>query len=463
MKHRNLIVTAFVFATIVLGGAPASAQGNKPVTVGVLAPLTVGVLAPLDGHLAELGADTVRGLELAFAQAAHTAGGREIVMVVKDTEGRPDVGRARAAELIAQNVDFVAGVVDSGVAYAVYDEIVASGVPMVVTGSTADGLTKQLARPNVFRTINAASQSGHVLGHWLARNGYRRLALVGADVAMGYEEMGGVARTFTIGGGKVVASEYVPIGADFGPVLERVAAAGPDVVASALAGEEARRFLMAYAASSLAGAVQMADTGITTDCGILYSLADPSIAEGTVSATDYSMCLESEANLRFRSAYTTRFGAVPSLFAESAFVAGRLIVKTLEALDGDLSSSRAVLETMSGMTIDAPRGPFRFDAYNNPVHTIYMTRVEFESLLRMAPVFDSYPAVSQFWRWTPEEFMAMADYADLAQMWAPDPSADVARIPVPAPVASTRHRLPRERASEPQVSDEPQGAIPGGP
>ena len=411
-------------ATVLLAASAGAAA--PPVLAD---PVEIGVLVPMEGPYAEIGRDIADGLDLAFGESGYVAAGREIVPVYKDTRARPDVGLERAEELIAGRVDFMAGVVSSDVAYAIRDPVAASGIPLLVTVSTADGLTQEIAAPNIFRTTSSASQNGHPLGEWLHENGYRRLALIGPDYAMGYEATGGVAHTFTEAGGEVVAAVWVPLGTtDFGPYLEAAREAEPDAVVATFAGRSARAFLEAFAVSPLRDSVQLVDTGILTDCTTLMALPDPAIARGIVSATHYRNCLDIPKNRSFVDAYRTRFGRAPSLFAESSYVAGRLIVEAIESLGGDLSSPEAVVEAIRTADVSAPRGPFVFDDFNNPIHTVYLTRITIDGYT-FVPAFRRYENVSQFWHWSPEGHITMPNYADLSNYWVQLPHAKAVSLP----------------------------------
>ena len=463
---QHWLAGAVLAVAMIAGGKTAAAE-----------PVTIGVLVPQNGPLAEIGKDVVRGVETALIEAGHRAAGRELVTVIANTGGRPDVAVRSVSELIAEHdPDFLVGIVDSGVLYAVYDMCCRKDTPLIVTGAGADGLTKELARPSLFRTIGAASQSSHVLGDWLADSGFERLALIGSDNAAGYEETGGVARTFAKEGRAIVAAEYVPVGGDFAAPIERIASADPGAVVSTLLGEEATRFLRAFRKSRLArralvpagtlsdevlaDMLQLADVGATTAPLRLLWLADPRLSEGIVSATNYRAGLETDTNERFVSNYSERFGAMPTLFSESAYVAGRVVVETIETLHGDLTSRDDLLDTMHSIEMTAPRGPFRFDAFNNPVHNIYLTQIEITPAGPVAEPFAVYEDVSQFWTWTPETFMALPDYGALAELYgkSADPVADHVEVPKPRPAVPQRAQ--RQDRREDQASSSTADTVP---
>jgi branched-chain amino acid transport system substrate-binding protein len=60
---------------------------------------------------------------------------------------------------------------------------------------------------------------------------------------------------------------------------------------------------------------------------------------------------------------------------------------------------------------DAPRGPVEMDAYGNPTQTIYIRKVERVGGKLQNTVIHTYPHVSQFWTYTPEEFLKQPVYS----------------------------------------------------
>jgi branched-chain amino acid transport system substrate-binding protein len=65
--------------------------------------------------------------------------------------------------------------------------------------------------------------------------------------------------------------------------------------------------------------------------------------------------------------------------------------------------------------VKAPRGPLKLDAYDNPVQNVYISRIQkikhpvLGDVLTNVPV-KTYPNVSQFWTYPPEEFLKRGPY-----------------------------------------------------
>ena len=60
---------------------------------------------------------------------------------------------------------------------------------------------------------------------------------------------------------------------------------------------------------------------------------------------------------------------------------------------------------------DVPRGPMKLDDYMNPIQNIYIRKVERVGGELQNTVIQTYPNVSQFWTYKPEEFLKQPVYS----------------------------------------------------
>src|SRR5439155_1712471 len=60
---------------------------------------------------------------------------------------------------------------------------------------------------------------------------------------------------------------------------------------------------------------------------------------------------------------------------------------------------------------DAPRGAVRFDDFGNPIQNIYVRRVEKAGGRLQNTVIHTFPSVSQFWTYKPEEYLKNPVYS----------------------------------------------------
>ena len=60
---------------------------------------------------------------------------------------------------------------------------------------------------------------------------------------------------------------------------------------------------------------------------------------------------------------------------------------------------------------DLPRGPVELDEYGNPIENVYVRRVERVNGELQNTVIDTFPRVSQFWKYNPAEYLKQPLYS----------------------------------------------------
>ncbi|WP_158264294.1 ABC transporter substrate-binding protein [Nitratireductor sp. StC3] len=408
MKLRlKTFAAAFVAAGLSASGGALAQETVK-----------VGMMSPNTGPFAVIGEDVRNGFQLYLDEIGGMAGGAKLEVIFEDTQAKPDVGLTKIKKLVeSDKVNFVGGIVSSSVAYALRDYMVEKNVPLVVSVASADGLTQQLAAPNIFRTNSSGSQASHPFGKWLFEQGYKRVVMIAPGYAMGFEQTGGIARTFTEAGGEVIQSLYPPLGtADYAPFLTSLKIDEADAVVAVFAGSEAIKFVKQFEEYGLKGTIPLVGTSLLTDDLILGQQGDSAL--GIVTASHYSSALDTPGNAAFVKAYREKYDRSPTLYSEGSYVTAKAIHMAIEALGGDLSDPAKVNEALAAVSFDSPRGPFKFDGYNSPVHDIYAFEVKRKDGELVNEPIARFEAVSQFYTWSPEDYMAMKPYRDIANDWA---------------------------------------------
>ena len=133
---------------------------------------------------------------------------------------------------------------------------------------------------------------------------------------------------------------------------------------------------------------------------------------GVVTALHYSAALPSPANKKFVQAYEAKYKQVPSYYSEGSYVAGLALKEALEATGGEIENTDRFLAALRRVDLtEAPRGPVRFDDYGNPIQNIYVRRVERVGGKLQNTVIFTFPSVSQFWTYKPEDFLKNPVYS----------------------------------------------------
>ncbi len=222
--------------------------------------------------------------------------------------------------------------------------------------------------------------------------------------------VGGFQRTFEEGGGQVIQKLWAPLGVmDLAPYIAKLRR-DADAVLTMVAGASTIQFMKQYDEAGLRGKIPLIGGGPAVDESLLPSMGDEAI--GVISPLIYSGALDTPANRRFAKEYRTRFGKVPSYFAETNYTSGRWINEAVRALGGQVEDREKLLAALRKVEIpDAPRGPIKLDGYGNPIQNVYFRKVERNRDGELQnTVIVTIPAVSQFWKYNPEEFLRQPVY-----------------------------------------------------
>ncbi len=384
------------------GAPPARAQES----------IKIGFLAPLTGSLAQNGKDLYSGCELYWEQHKWQAAGRKLVVTLEDDEGIPATALSKLRRLVeSDKVHIVAGVVPSNVAYALIPYIEAQGIPSIYPLNAADDITQRKRPKWLIRTSETASQITQPFGEYAAKVlGYQRISVISLDYAFGHETVGGFQRTFEENGGRIVQKLWIPMNVqDFAPYLAQIKKEADAVFVLAL-GRYSVLFAQQYAAAGLKDRLPLLGGGTYTDESVLPLLGDETL--GVITAYVYSAALETPANRAFRASYEAKYGRTPSFFSESCYDGARVISSAIQAVQGHVEDRAALMAALRATDVkDSPRGPVRMDAYGNPVENIYIRKVERVNGKLQNTVIHTYPEVSQFWKYRPEEFLKQPVYS----------------------------------------------------
>jgi len=401
MRTRLWVVA--VLATTVIALASASAQTG---------PIRIGFLAPLTGGAAQVGRDMVNGFDMYLEEAGHQLAGRKTEVIVEDTAGNPATAITKFRKLVeSDRVHMVIGEAFAHIGYALAPKADEYRMPTIFPVIAADDLTQRKPSRWVVRLGWASSQPSHPFGEYAAKTlGYKRVAVFGTDYAFGYEVVGGFQKTFEEGGGQVIQKLWAPLGTtDLAPYLTQIKR-DADAAFVIVVAASALRFPAHYQDAGLRGRVPVIGGAVITDESILPSFGDEAL--GIITPLMYSAALDTPANRRFVGEYRKRYGKVPSYFSETCYTSGRFINEAARAVGGSVEDREKFLAAFRKVEIpDAPRGPVKLDAWGNPIQNIYVRKVERKNGELQNTVIHTFPAVSQFWTYKPEEFLKQPVYS----------------------------------------------------
>ncbi len=389
---------------LLVGSHPAPAQP---------APIKIGFITDLTGVAAQAAKDMVNGITMYLDETGYQMAGRKVELIVEDSQGRPDVAVSKLRKLVEHDqVHIVAGVLFGHLGYALAPKIEEYRLPGLITVAASDDLTQRLKYRWVVRTGWASSQPSHPFGEYAAKTlGYRRVAVIASDYAFAWEVVGGFQKTFEDAGGQVVQKLWAPLGAmDLAPYIARLRR-DVDAVFTMIAGAPTIQFFKQYQDAGLTGKIPLIGGGPAVDEALLPQMGDEAL--GVMTPLIYSAALDTPANRRFVAAYRAKFGKVPSYFSETNYTSGRWIAEAVKAVGGKVEDREAFLAALRRVEIpDAIRGPVKLDDRGNPIQNVYFRKVERNKDGELQnTVILTIPAVSQFWKYNPEEFLKQPVYS----------------------------------------------------
>ena len=404
----------FLKATTAL--AATSAVGMPSIVRAQAArPIKIGLLAPLTGVVASGGKELVEGFEMYWEQVNKEVAGRKVEIVIEDAASNPDTALQKARRLVEQgNVDFLFGNLLANTGLAVANYVKGTGTPYFIPVIAADDLTQRTRIPNVIRAAGyTASQMSRPLADWAFKQGYRKVATISQDYTFGHEQCGGFAQMFTELGGKVTEQFWHPLNtADFSPYLGQLANAGVDGIFAMETGADATRFMQQYASFGLKGRIPLLGAMNTTDQSVIRTMG-PEV-EGIVSCAHFAEGSKEPATVNFVAEYVKRYQKLPSIYGFSHYSGAMWVAEALKTINGNVEDRALFLKTVLASELkDSPLGKtVKFDAYGNPIYDVSIRRVEkrADGTFWNVPI-ESYPHVSQFWKYDPETYMKQPPYS----------------------------------------------------
>ena len=397
-----------VLGALALAASPAAPAGAEELRIGFLAPTT--------GIFAAVGKDMVDGFQMYLDQVKNNLGGAQVKFIVEDEQGKPDVAVTKARKLILQDkVHMLVGGLLASTGYALAPVSTAEKTLYISPVAAADDLTqRQLDKyPYFIRTGWTSSQPSHPFGQWACDQGYKKIAVIAADYAFGYEVVGGFQKAFEDCGGKIIQKIWPPIGTkDFGPYIPTLKT-DADAIFTLMVGPMSLQLPKQLAAAG--NTKPVIGGGTSYDEFVLPSMGDEVI--GHVSALMYSAALDTPKNAAFVKAYRAKYNKVPSYYSEIDYTTGQWIDEAMKKAGGKWPGPEQFIKLMEGIKLDAVRGPVSLDDMRNPIQNIYIKKVEKKKLFGYDKaelwntVIKTYPNVGQFWKYDKAAFLKQPVYS----------------------------------------------------
>jgi branched-chain amino acid transport system substrate-binding protein len=388
----------------------AAALGFPAIVRAQAEPVRLGLLTVKTGPLASGGIDMEKALVMYLRERNNTIAGRKVELIVADTAGVAATARTKTQELVERNhVHALTGPLDAGSALAIDDYIRSQRVP-TMSVAAAEDMTQRKPNPWFVRATSTSSQSAHAMADYCAKNlKYRRMAVIADDIPYGHEMVAGFQRVFEEAGGKIVQKLFPPLTVpDYGTYLAQM---NPklDGIFLGFAGSNGFRWFRQFNEYGLKGKLGVVGGMTAFDEAVLRNMGDEAL--GILTACWYSAEIDNPINRKFAPAFRAETKYDPGFYAAATYTNGAVFQAALEAVKGKVEDKDAFMKALRATKVDTCRGPVSFDAYGNVVGNVYIRKVERKEGRLVNSVVQTYPNVSQFWTYKPEEFLKNPVYS----------------------------------------------------
>lgn len=371
-------------------------------------PIRLGLMTVKTGPLASGGIDMERALEQYLKERNHTLAGRKVDLFVADGGGVPAQTRTKIQELVERDrIHVMIGPLDTASALAA-DDYIRQAQLLTLSVAAAEDMTQRKPNPWFTRGTSTSSQSAMPLADYAYKQlGYRRMAVIADDIAYGHEMCAGFMRVFEEAGGKVVQRMFPPLTVpDYGTYLAQLKT-NIDAIFLGFAGSNGFRYLRQFNEYGLK--VKPIGGMTALDEAVLRNMGNEAL--GVVTACWYSAEIDNPVNRKFAAAFRSQWKYDPGFYAAATYTEAAVLEATLNAIKGNVEDKQAFMKAVRGIKVDTCRGPVSFDQYGNVVGNVYIRRVARKEGRLVNSVIHTYPNVSQFWTYKPEEFLKNPVYS----------------------------------------------------
>jgi branched-chain amino acid transport system substrate-binding protein len=311
---------------------------------------------PLEAYAKQTQTGLMMGLEYGTG-GTMMVNGHKLVVIEKDSQGKPDVGKSQLAAAFADDkADLAVGPTSSGVALAMLPVAEEYKKILIVEPAVADSITGDKWNRYIFRTGRNSSQDAISNAVALDKAGVN-IATLAQDNAFGRDFV--TAFKGALKHATLVHEEYLPASTtDF--------TAGAQRLFDALKDKKGRKIIFINWAGA-GNPFKIADLDpkrygieIATGGNILPALAAYKPFPGMEGAAYYYYDIpQNPINKWLVAEHEKRFKAPPDFFTAGGMAAGLAIVDALKKTGGNTDTEK-LIATMEGMAFETPKGKMIF-------------------------------------------------------------------------------------------------------
>lgn len=353
MHRRTLVALAAAAVTAAATlSAPAFAQSSGEIRIAHIYSKT----GPLEAYGKQTQTGLIMGLNYATG-GTMTVNGKKLVVIEKDDQGKPDLGKSLLATAYSDDkADIAVGPTSSGVALALLPVAEEYKKILLVEPAVADSITGDKWNKYIFRTGRNSSQDAISNAVAIDKEGVT-VATLAQDNAFGRD--GVKAFKDSIKKAKLSHEEYLPAATtDF--------TAGAQRLIDKLKDQPGRKIIWIVWAGA-GNPFKIADLDlkrygieIATGGNILPAMGSYKNFPGMEGATYYYFGIpKNPVNEAMVAAHYKEFKTPPDFFTAGGFSSAMALVTALKATGGDTNTNK-LIKTMEGMSFETPKGKMTF-------------------------------------------------------------------------------------------------------
>ena len=361
MLHSSLAATtrrsalaALMVACAALAAPAAFAQSKGEIRIAHVYSRT----GPLEAYGKQTQTGFMLGLDYATG-GTMTVAGKKLVVIEKDDQGKPDIGKSLLATAYGDDkADIAVGPTSSGVALAMLPVAEEYRKILLVEPAVADSITGDKWNKYIFRTGRNSSQDA--ISNAVAIDGDGvSVATLAQDYAFGRD--GVKAFKEALKKAKIVHEEYLPQAtSDFTAGIQRIVDAmkdkpGKKVILVIWAGATPP-----YGALAALDLKKRLGIDVATGGNILPAMVSYKQFPGMEGATYYYFGIpKNPVNEWLVANHYSKFKTPPDFFTAGGMSAAIALVEALKKTGGDTATDK-LMKTMEGMSFESPKGKMTF-------------------------------------------------------------------------------------------------------
>jgi branched-chain amino acid transport system substrate-binding protein len=317
-----------------------------------------GKTGPLEAYAKQSHTGLMMGLEYLTGGKMQVLG-RRIVVIEKDTQNKPDVGKSGLAAAYGDDkVDIAVGPVNSGIAVAMLPVAEEYKKVLIVEPAVADSITGDKWNRYIFRTARNSTQDAVAGAAALPANA--SIAMLAQDYAFGRDGVKAFKDALAAVGStaKIVHEEYAPAQTtDFTAPAQRLFEAlkdkpGRKIIGVIWAGPHPMAKIMDLKPERFG--IEVAPGG-----NILPVMKGWKSFAGTEGAIYYYYGFpKNKMNDWLVAEHQKRFGSPPDFFTAGGFAAASAVIAAVTKAGG--TDTEKLIAAMEGMSFDTPKGTMTF-------------------------------------------------------------------------------------------------------